>query len=183
MPSTQVSTINTMVRIAVTSKSPIKIGAVRDALSGLQLEAEVNGFKTDSAVGDQPRGLEQTHEGAVNRIASIPRRDYDYIISIENGIHRLGAQWIDSAVVVIETKDGRRSQAESAGIPIPAVAVRYADNMAVHIGRGVKATTHTEANYCDPHAAITKGMWPRQRLLSQAITLALIPILSVEYEV
>lgn len=171
-----------MTRVAVTSLSHMKVGAVHNALAKLMVtDPVIIKFRSESAVGEQPRGIDQTQEGAINRLHAVPHDEYDYTVSIENGIHRLGARWIDLAVVAIETRDGRRSFATSAGVPIPQEAVDYADRMCVHIGRGVRATAHKDAQYNDPHAAITRGAWTRQQLLTQAVVMALIPVVADEH--
>ena len=74
-------------RINVASKNPVKIKAVRELLAqnALFLKAEINSLDVSPNVSEQPKSLEETINGAINR-AKAAFRDCDYSFGIEAGI-------------------------------------------------------------------------------------------------
>lgn len=88
-------------KIAVTSKNPVKINAVKNVYKTLGIGVEVVGYKTNSGIDEQPVN-ESTYQGAINRRKDLVERikDLDIIISIENGIFEENKEWVDRAVVV-----------------------------------------------------------------------------------
>lgn len=89
-------------KIAVTSKNKLKIDAIRNTFLKHVDNLEVVGFDADSKVGEQPVN-DQTLQGARNRILDIKNKvkDFDKIISIENGIFSKKGKWLDVAVILI----------------------------------------------------------------------------------
>src|SRR3989344_935938 len=89
-------------KIGVTSQNKLKVDAVARAYSSVGIPVEIVGYTAESGVGEQPVD-EQTLTGARNRISDVNARvsGLDRIVSIENGIFRVGEQWLDKAVVVI----------------------------------------------------------------------------------
>jgi non-canonical (house-cleaning) NTP pyrophosphatase len=57
-------------RIGVTSKSELKVNAVRTAYAELGFEPEVIGYVSESGIGEQPVG-DEALQGARNRIDSL----------------------------------------------------------------------------------------------------------------
>lgn len=53
--------------IAVGSTNPVKINAVRLAVTERYPQAQVQGFSTSSGVAEQPWGDEETQQGSINR--------------------------------------------------------------------------------------------------------------------
>ena len=73
--------------IRVGSTNEVKVEAVKEILRDYAhlAGATVLGVKADSGVSDQPKSLEETVEGAVNR-AKNARGDADYGIGLESGL-------------------------------------------------------------------------------------------------
>lgn len=82
--------------IYVASKNPVKVEAVREILAFYPnfSGSEVTGFETKSGVSEQPKSLEETVQGAINRASSI-FHNCDYSFGIESGL-----------MVVPQTKTG-----------------------------------------------------------------------------
>jgi inosine/xanthosine triphosphatase len=74
-------------RIAVGSLNPAKVSAVREIVADYDalLGADVDGVDAPSGVADQPKSLEETIRGAMNR-ARAAFRDCAYSVGIESGI-------------------------------------------------------------------------------------------------
>ncbi len=74
-------------KIVVGSKNPAKVEAVREILQAYPhlKDAEVVGIETTSGVGDQPKSLEETVTGAMNR-ARNAFTNCEYSVGIESGL-------------------------------------------------------------------------------------------------
>jgi inosine/xanthosine triphosphatase len=76
-----------MLHIAVGSKNPAKLTAVRAAFEKIGYEVEVSGLSVPSGVADQPFSDEETIRGALNRATlAVQSGDYDYGIGLEGGV-------------------------------------------------------------------------------------------------
>lgn len=166
-------------RIAVASTSRQKLDAAACALDG-----SVAGAKTESLVAPQPTSLDETMRGARNRLTALLDADAaegaDLAVAIENGLVRMSTKvdeeeeaWVDLAVVILrDLHTGRESIATSAGVQIPAAAV---GEWAEAGGDGTVGEVLAEQLSCDkqdPHAALTKQMYPRASLIENAIRVA-----------
>lgn len=74
-------------KITVGSTNPAKVDAVREILQDYPhlKDAEVVGIEVSSGVSDQPKSLDETLTGAMNRATSA-FQDCDYSIGIESGV-------------------------------------------------------------------------------------------------
>lgn len=148
------------IRIGVTSENKLKVNAVQQAYSALDLNPEIRGYSTDSGIGEQPVG-KITLKGARNRIVDLWRRtggSLDRIVSIESGIFREDGKWIDRAVVVIlDTSTGKESVAYSEGVVFPDAYVERARAIGfdkITVGK-VMAEAGFVADSKDPHLSIS----------------------------
>lgn len=122
--------------------------------------------------------------GARNRLTALLDADAaegaDLAVAIENGLVRMSTKvdeeeeaWVDLAVVILrDLHTGRESIATSAGVQIPAAAV---GEWAEAGGDGTVGEVLAEQLSCDkqdPHAALTKQMYPRASLIENAIRVA-----------
>ena len=73
-------------KVAVGSKNPVKINAVRNVLLNIYFEVNVTGVDVDSEVPPQPFGKDETIQGAVNRAKNAYSNDFDLSIGIESGL-------------------------------------------------------------------------------------------------
>ncbi len=76
-------------QIVVGSRNPDKIKIVKDALTELHLNVEVEGKRVDSGITDQPLNKETTKRGAINRATNAKRAnpDADFWFGLEGGLH------------------------------------------------------------------------------------------------
>jgi len=76
-------------KIIVASKNPIKIEAIKEIIKEYDFlsKAKVHSRKVDSKdLIDQPKSLEQTMMGAINRAVIFSNENYDYGFGIESGL-------------------------------------------------------------------------------------------------
>jgi inosine/xanthosine triphosphatase len=74
-----------MMKINVGTHNPLKVRATRNVLEQIYTSVDVEGIEVDSGVRDQPIGLDETIEGAVNR-ARNAFMDVDLSVGIESGL-------------------------------------------------------------------------------------------------
>jgi inosine/xanthosine triphosphatase len=77
-------------KIKVASTNPQKIKAVADLIPKYDflVNSQVEGVSVDSGVSDQPKSLEETVQGAINR-AKAAYVDTDYSFGIESGLMKV----------------------------------------------------------------------------------------------
>lgn len=144
--------------IVLATTSPLKINALLAALDECGLTADVEGVKAPSDVNEQPEG-EETLRGAENRLTHARELapDADLYVSVENGIYPDAGEYRDKAVLLAETRPGRRFVSESAAVTFPVAAVEEAR------ARGFASTTVGSvmfeqglvADQADPHKELT----------------------------
>lgn len=111
-------------KVLMGTKNPGKIEGAKRAFSKYFDNVEVEGFPSNSDVGDQPFDKE-IFQGAKNRVKNL--RNYaegnniqaDFYVASEAGITNLLGDWIDINVAAIESKDGLQSVGVSQGFEIP----------------------------------------------------------------
>lgn len=74
--------------INVGSTNPAKVEAVKEVLSEYELfnDVEVKGTSVDSGVSDQPKSLDETIKGAINRAQGAWNRQTTISLGLESGI-------------------------------------------------------------------------------------------------
>ena len=162
--------------VVLASQSKIKEQAVRQAfnnVSGFKLTT----IKAPSGVNEQPIGHE-TMRGARNRIEFIKdaEPDADIYISIENGLFYEHIDYIDYAVVTVETKDGHIHTTKSEGVLFPKHYVLQTRDSAEGfrnktVGETMKKAGIVKDN-ADPHSCLTDQKKSRVQLLNQAVCTA-----------
>jgi len=75
-------------KVIVASKNPIKIEAVREIIKKYKdlVNFQVDGIETNSGVSKQPKSLEETVRGAINRAITVFNNNYIYSFGIESGL-------------------------------------------------------------------------------------------------
>lgn len=68
------------------SKNPVKVNATRNVLERIYDDLTVSSIDVDSEVPDQPFGLDQTVNGAVNRAKNAFSDEFDLSVGIESGL-------------------------------------------------------------------------------------------------
>lgn len=111
-------------KILMGTKNPGKIEGAKRAFQKYFDNVEIEGFPTNSEVGDQPFDKEII-QGAKNRIKNLKKFasknniEADFYVASEAGITNLLGEWIDINAAVVESKDGLVSVGISQGFEIP----------------------------------------------------------------
>ncbi len=95
-------------RVAVGSRNPVKVEAVKRAWR-LVGDAEVIPVEVDPGVPSQPRGLDETYRGALNRArGALEATGADYGVGIEAGLVEAPTPsgWADVQLAVIVDEGG-----------------------------------------------------------------------------
>jgi inosine/xanthosine triphosphatase len=169
-------------KIFVGSTNEVKVGAVREIIQDYEhlSRAVVEGVKTESGISDQPKSLEETTRGAMNRARSA-RGDGDFGIGIESGLMQVPntkSGYMDVCVCAIfdgsEFHLGLSSAWEFPNKKVMELILKGGLNMteAVH-----KAGLTTSTNIGAENGAIgilTKNRVDRKEYTKQALRTALI---------
>lgn len=160
--------------ILVASSNPVKINAVKTALSywpslEFVLESEV----VDSNVPDQPVGEEQTLAGAKTRVRGALGTHAESAIGvgIEAGIGQLDGVWYAFAWIVVATRMQLVS-ARSASFPIPSPAIKWLE-MGYELGDAIdRAYNLTNSKQQDGAiGVVTGGLITRTDLYVQPLVI------------
>lgn len=73
-------------KVVVGSKNPVKVNATRNVLGNIYDDLTVFSIDVDSEVPDQPFGMDQTVDGAVNRAKNAYSDEFELSVGIESGL-------------------------------------------------------------------------------------------------
>lgn len=167
--------------VAVGSKNPVKINAVKNAFSHYFDDVKVVGVDAASDVNDQPMSAEETVEGAKNR-ARNAFANCDYAVGIEGGLIKYPTSTgriLTATVAIYDGKDFFLGATPLLDLP-SRVVKQVLDGS--ELGPLFDKITGIE-NYKQHLGAVgflTKGIIPREKALEQGIIMALCPLLNRE---
>lgn len=110
-------------KVAVGSKNPVKIAAVKEAFEKVFPEEqwEVEGIEVSSGVPDQPMSDEESITGARNRAnRSLKDLNADYGVGLEGGLQEINGLWFDNGWIVVMNKKGAEGVGSTVKMPTPA---------------------------------------------------------------
>ncbi len=169
-----------MMRVAVGSKNPSKIEGVRRAYESFSIEAEVFPVEVESKVSRQPRSLDETVRGALNRaVAARERVDADEYVGVESGLMYIPYidRVVDVTVAVICDRMMRITVGLSPAFEVPPDFVRRLYSEDTELEEIVVQLTGIE-NIGEKGGFIsflTNGKYERSELVRQAVLMALTP--------
>jgi inosine/xanthosine triphosphatase len=114
-------TIKTM-RVAVGSKNPVKVEAVRLGFQAVWPERawDVEGVDVASDVSNQPMSIQESIRGARNRARkAMTALHADFGVGLEGGIFAEGEFFFDGGWMVILDKDGREGVGSTVQMVVP----------------------------------------------------------------
>jgi len=173
-------------KILVGSKNPVKIDAVREALSNYFESIEVIGYEVESGVSIQPVG-DETFTGAKNRALNLKALDKvnninaDLFVGIEGGIAKEFDRWFAFGCMCIVDNNDNIGFGTSPHFELPGVVVEK-------LLKGEELGTvmdqiQNEENTKQKHGAIgyfTNGVMNRKELYIEGLKVAIIPFLHKE---
>lgn len=168
-------------KIHIGTKSPVKIEAITDAISGYDIftNVQVESFKADSGVSDQPMTLEETIKGAKNRAKNVFEGS-DHSFGIESGLMAIPESktgYMNVSVCAIY--DGKEYHLGLAScFEFPSEVTRLAVEEGLEISDAfIKAglTKHKKIGYAEGGIGfMTKGRLCSAEYYKQAVVTALI---------
>ena len=172
-----------MIRVAVGSKNPSKIEGVRKAYEYLGIDVEIIPVEARSGVSRQPKSIEETVKGALNRVLySRNVVDADEYVGVESGLMYIPYvdRVVDVTVAVIADRNLRISIGLSPAFEIPPDIVRRLYGEDLELEDVVVEISGIE-NIGEKGGFIsylTGGKYERSELVRQAVLMALTPRLS-----
>jgi inosine/xanthosine triphosphatase len=107
-------------KVAVGSKNPAKISAVRSVFEQVWPDVEVVAAAVPSGVNEMPVGDDIILTGARNRaIAAREKLDADFGVGLEGGVHPDPAGLLLMGWVVVVDRNGREGVGGTARLPLP----------------------------------------------------------------
>ena len=170
-------------RVAVGSKNPVKIAAVRAVLLPLTPEARVDGASVSSGVADQPFGDAETIRGAMERArAALRELDADLGVGIEGGVvEDADGTMRTCAWAAVVSADGRSGVGGSLSMPLPRkVADAVRDGLELGLAMDRLVGEHNTKQGQGAVGILTAGLVDRQRAYEVLVTYALAPLLTPE---
>lgn len=168
-------------KIIVASTNDVKVSAVREALGEYPVlkDAEIEGIAVDTGVSEQPKSLEETVQGAVNR-AEAAFVECDYSIGIESGLmsvpHTKSGSMDFCACSIYDGK--RHSLGLSCAFEFPKVVTDMIQELGITANDAFyKAGLTSDRKIGSADGAIgllTKGRVTRKEYTKQALHMALI---------
>lgn len=167
-------------KVVIASHNPAKIRAVKDAFS-LQLPEETIEFipiTVESGVSDQPHSDEETRRGA--RIRALRAGEFypdaDYWIGLEGGIETIDDQLMTFAWMAVLGHDGNISAARTVTLPLPpAVKLLVDEGLELGDANDRVFSTHNSKHQGGAFGLLSKGLYTRESVYTQALVIALIP--------
>lgn len=170
-------------RIAVASKNPVKIEAVKEAFAEFFKDSfETESFSVSSGVSDQPLGNKETRRGAENRAKAVRLKspDFDYYIGIEGGVSMLRGQMVAFAwMVILNGKTEGAARTASFFLP-PRVAELVLSGYELGQADDMVFKKQNSKQQNGAVGLLTNNVVVRKSLYKQAIILALIPFFNPE---
>ncbi len=173
-------------KVVVASKNPVKIEASRAAFAALLPDTDLQMIpvSVDSDVTDQPTSDEETRRGAKNRATNAREHspEADFWVGLEGGIEVIEEQLMAFAWMAVLNRDGRWSSARSTTLPLPP-SIRKLIDAGLELGDAndkVFATANSKQGG-GAFGLLTDGLYTRESVYTQTMTLALLPFVNDLY--
>jgi inosine/xanthosine triphosphatase len=169
-------------RIAVGSKNPVKVAAVRNVVTKFWSEAEVVGIEVDHGTNIQPKTHEEAIQGATKRAElSLKQANADFGFGLEgNTVDTEHGMFLAGWVVAVN-KNGERGIAANGTILLPEkIAEKVRQGMELGPACDEVFGTHNVKQKEGSVGVLTKGIITRTRAFEQGVACALARFLHPE---
>ncbi|NMH65989.1 inosine/xanthosine triphosphatase [Shewanella salipaludis] len=172
------------IRVRVGSTNPVKVNAARNALTQVFPQANIDcqGMHAPSGVAEQPMTETETREGAINRVRFCQQAvQADFYLAMEGGVDAFDHGPATFAYIAIARAE-QLSIGRSALLPLPP-KVHQALLAGEELGHVMDRLFNT-VNIKQQGGAIgllTQGHATRESIYTQAIILALAPMLNPQW--
>jgi inosine/xanthosine triphosphatase len=172
-------------RIAVGSKNPVKVAAVKRGFEQMMpgIEFDVVGYDVDSGVNHQPLTDDETVLGATNRAKAALAADdmAAFGVGVEGGMDKRQYGWTEAQWVVVISRAGVKGIGQSLRLPIP-------DGFMTEVLAGKELGEVIDAHFNKTNmkqsggyvGEVTNGLVGREDMALSAVISALVPITNPE---
>lgn len=167
----------------VASKNPVKMDAVKDALSVfLNEDFDLQGVSVESGVSDQPMSDAETLLGAETRVKNTQNQfpGYDFYVGVEGGVEETVSGLMAFAWIVISNSE-KTGKARTASFFLPPEVARLV-HQGIELG-DADDIVFSKSNSKQQNGAIgllTNDVITRKLLYLPAVQMAFIPFLNPE---
>jgi inosine/xanthosine triphosphatase len=159
-------------RVHIGTRNKAKLLALSEELLDQDIEATIIPVNVNSGVKSQPRSLEESFSGAINRAKSAYQDDSTFSIGIEDGCYVIEGEMLNICCTCLW--DGKNSFfASSSSFQLPSKVQRIIEDEDVELSEAlVKANLCTDPNIGSLGGAIgliTKGQLLRKSYTRQAL--------------
>lgn len=169
-------------KIVVASHNPVKIDATRAGFETFFNDVEASGISVGSGVSDQPMSDAETLKGARERAsnAQAASPDADFWVGIEGGVHRDKLGLTAFAWIVVRGSE-LIGESRTTTFRLPPEVVELIDR-GYELGHAndMVFDEHNSKQQSGAVGLLTNNAITRTQLYTQAVQLALIPILNAE---
>jgi non-canonical (house-cleaning) NTP pyrophosphatase len=157
----------------LSSKSPIKLRAVSRAMRRAGIRTMVIAKPTESNVSEQPKNLEETYEGALNRQNALKTAAKteapDYLATVESGLYQIHPDHnsFSSTLVIIEKVGGSQKVGVNVELEYPREMTDKVPS--VYPDLGVLVQDEYGSKLKDPFPYFTNGKVDRLQLVETAV--------------
>ncbi|WP_394205188.1 inosine/xanthosine triphosphatase [Shewanella waksmanii] len=177
----------TRLRLIVGSLNPVKIAAAKQAISPFfpELDIQCQGMHAPSLVADQPMTNQATKLGAINRMEycrqhgpQSEKESFDLFVAMEGGVDKFEHGPVTFAYVVIGYGNQQMSLGRSCELPLPLAIYRQLQQ-GQELGDVMDQVfnTHNIKQKGGAIGLLTNGQATRESIYTQALTLAMAPLL------
>lgn len=170
-------------QVTVGSKNPVKLQATKNIMEKIYPKLTLRAVDVDSGVPDQPFGLDQTIQGAINRAKNAFTSDIDLSVGIESGLmetaHSLTG-YLDLQWCAIY--DGKKiTLGVSAGFEYPPMVIKEVLK-GNEVGEIMDRVTGVNdlGEKAGAVSYLTRGMLDRTENTEQCVLMAMVPRLNQE---
>ncbi|MDD7986089.1 inosine/xanthosine triphosphatase [Lentisphaera marina] len=159
-------------RVHIGTRNQAKVQALSEELTNQGIDASVISIDVESGVKKQPRSLEESFSGAINRAKAAYQNDSDFSIGIEDGCYHIDKKLLNICCVCLW--DGQNSLfASSSSFQLPSDVQAIIENEHLELSEAlVKAGLCTNPNIGSLGGAISvisKGQLIRKNYTRQAL--------------
>ncbi len=168
-------------QIAVASKNPVKIEAVKEAFSECFFNGLIfEGFPVPSGVSEQPLGNKETRRGARNRVETLMAQHpgFDYYVGIEGGVSILKGQMTAFAWIFIKTLENEGAARTASFFLPPRIAELVLTGYELGEADDIVFGKKNSKQHNGAVGLLTNDVVIRKMLYKPAVILALIPFLN-----
>lgn len=171
--------MNSIIKIAVGSKNPVKIQAALAGFESMFSDQKFSaaGFEVASGVSDQPMSCEETLRGATNRANALKliAPEANFFVGIEGGIEVIGETLFASAWIVIVDATEKIGSGRSGSFALPPKVKQLVES-GIELGHANDQVfqEHNSKQQGGAVGSLTGGVISRQSLYEHAMALALV---------